>query len=629
MIRLKLNLFYSIIFTIIIFLYVLPVETVFVKTYTISTVVGVPGSSAASANNLPGTSTFLVTPYGIWISTNGRLYIADSGAQVIRTVDTTQGRQALVTAFAGAINNAGSSGDSGLASNAKLSTPSGVCGDTIGNIYIMDSGNLQVRKVNTLGIISIVSGRTGTTGCVDGGSGQSNFINPFMCQVDQNGDVLIVDSGCHCIRRLATATNILTTIIGALGVSGTSEGIGTNAKLNTPRGFFLDSNGNFFIADSGNNRIRKIPAGFTSTSITIAGSANGGGNNVVASSLVNLFSAPQGIWCDRLGNKFITDPGNDWIREINATTGFITSPVAAGSDLSDNIIALGARLRSPVGIIGDSLGNIYFSDSQDCAVRKLTLGAPISPFPTLTPTFAPTRTPSAPTKNPTVIPTVIPTFVPTTIPTKTPSFEPSTIAPSFVPSTCPTMIPSTVPSNAPTMVPSATPTVSPTATPTVLPTLLPVASPTSSPIPIPTFAPTRVPTTTHTYNPTTTPTTLPTLLPVATPTSSPIPIPTFAPTRVPTATLTYNPTTTPTTLPTLLPIASPTSSPIPIPTFAPTRVPTATPTYNPTFTLTPTRPPTKTPIANPTRIPTKSPVTIRPTTVPTYVPTFFATMALG
>jgi sugar lactone lactonase YvrE len=534
MIRLKINLFYSIIFTLIIFSYILPAETVFVRTYTISTVIGVPGSSTASPSNLPGTSTYLSTPYGIWISTNGRLYIADSGVHVIRTVDTTLGRQAPVTVLAGLINNAGSTGDGGFASNARLSTPSGVCGDTAGNIYIMDSGNLQIRKVDTLGFISIVSGRTGTSGCVDGGVGLSNFINPFTCQVDQNGDVLILDSGCHCIRRLSSATNILTTIIGTLGLSGSNEGIGTNAKLNAPRGFFLDSNGNFFIADSGNNRIRKFPATLA-TSTTIAGSANGGGNNVVASSLVNLFSAPQGIWCNRLGNRFITDAGNHWIREINGTNNIITAPVGAGADSAENIIALGARVRTPVSIIGDSLGNIYFSDSQDWAVRKLTLGAPISPFPTFSPSFAPTRTPTAPTPSPTATPTRDPTFAPTVTPTrdpttKTPSFLPSTVGPSFVPTPIPTRIPSAVPSKAPTVIPTA------------LPTLLPVASPTSSPIPIPTFAPTRVPTATPTAVPVTTPSRTPSPPPSNTPIATPTRIPTKTPSAYPSKVPTLEPT---------------------------------------------------------------------------------------
>jgi hypothetical protein len=606
------------------------VAPVFVKTYTISTVMGT-GFPGAGPSMSPGTSTSLSTPGGMWISSSSKLYIADTNNHVIRSLDLTD-QNALAQIAAGSIGSAGSAGDTGFATSAQLNSPSGICGDSLGNLYIVDDGNALIRTVNPAGQISTIGGTSFSNVCADGyGAGSSGIGVSYACRVDAQGNVYIADSGCQAIRYLIVATSRLTTALGTLGTAGLIDGIGTNAKFRNPAGLFLDSAGNFYIGDTGNHRVRYADASLNSATVTLSGGSQGSGNNQQATSS-GLYNALKGLWVDYQGNIFIADTGNRRIKEVNVTNHFVTSPVGLGSAADENSLGSLTKILLPVDVYGDSSrGFIYYVDANDHRVRKMTIGAPVSPMPSYSPSKSPSIAPSSPTVTPTNIPTASPTRTPSVSPSlpPVPTFSPSTGMPTMIPTVTPTCVPTVTP----TMSPSTTPTASPTATPSFLPsTVLPTTIPTYSPSLQPSFLPTSIPT----VNPTDSPSFVPSVTPTRSPSENPTFSPSFGPTNSPTCSPSITPTCTPseqpTMTPTMAPSATPSHSPSLSPSHSPTTSPSAVPSTTPSLTSTastsntptvlPSPLPTFIPTVNPSILPSISP-SYSPTTNPTVLPTVF------
>jgi trimeric autotransporter adhesin len=216
------------------------------------------GNGGYFGDDGPATNAALQGPEGIAFDTSGNLFIADSGNQVIRKVDTN----GIITTVAGSFptNGVGSySGDGGAATNANLNVPFGVAVDACGNIFIADTANGVVRKVDTNGIITTVAGNSIAGYSGDGGPAtNASLYSPCGLLVDVSGDLLIADFSDGCIRKVDT-NGIITTVVGN-GIEGYSGdgGAAANATLNNPHGLALDPYGNLFIADMANNRIRKI-----------------------------------------------------------------------------------------------------------------------------------------------------------------------------------------------------------------------------------------------------------------------------------------------------------------------------------------------------------------------------------
>ncbi len=223
---------------------------------TISTVAG-DGSWGASGDGGPATSAQLNYPQGMAVDSAGNLYIADAGNHRIRKVDIGSG---TISTVAGT-GTPGPAGDGGPAAAAQLRDPSGVFVDGAGNLYIADSGNHRVRKVDAGGAISTVAG-TGTGGYNGDGiaatSAQLNY--PYDVAVDSAGNVFVADLANERVRKVDTGGTISTVAgTGTAGYNG--DGIAaTSAQLNTPLGVALDSAGNLYIADANNSRIRKVTA---------------------------------------------------------------------------------------------------------------------------------------------------------------------------------------------------------------------------------------------------------------------------------------------------------------------------------------------------------------------------------
>ena len=232
-----------------------------------------------SGDGSAATNAELNAPSGVAVNQNGNLFIADESNNRIRVVETN----GIIHTVAGS-SATFYSGDGSAATNAELYAPSGVAIDAIGNLFIADSGNGAIRKVGTNGIISTVAG-IGIEGFYGERSTATNaeLDYPNDVAVNINGGLLIADRGNQRIREVDNG--IITTVAGN-GVSGFSGdgGAATNAELNYPAGIAVDVNGNLFIADSFNNRIRKITFSGLTLVLNNVGYGNAGTYDVVVSS---------------------------------------------------------------------------------------------------------------------------------------------------------------------------------------------------------------------------------------------------------------------------------------------------------------------------------------------------------
>ncbi|RXH54790.1 choice-of-anchor D domain-containing protein [Granulicella sibirica] len=324
------------------------------------------GIAGDAGDGGPATAAELNQPNGIAFDSKGNLYIADDVANVVRKVDSSGN----ITAFAG-LGTAGYSGDGGPALRAQLYGPDSVAVDAADNVYIQDTLNNVIRKVNSDGVITTFAG-TGAAGHAgDGGPATAARLNQNQgARFDKSGNLFVPQCGGPSIRKIDT-TGVITTVAGNFTPGfGGDGGPAIGAMLNCPSGVAIDTAGNFYIADDFNNRIRKVDISGTIT--TIAGDGNAGFSGDGGASTAAELNLPNDIAIDASGNLYIADSGNNRIRKID-TTGIITT-VAGG--LQD---AGSAGVNTPLSLNLDASGNLYFSDSGNSKVQEL-FPAGIKPF---------------------------------------------------------------------------------------------------------------------------------------------------------------------------------------------------------------------------------------------------------
>lgn len=292
-----------------------------------------------------------------------------------------QAQTVYVTSTVAGNGTLGFSGDGSAANQAELDSPVGVALDSAHTLYIADEVNERIRQVNwtTLVIQSVVgNGTAGYAG--DKGTGTSAELNsPTGVCVDPSGNFYIADSANNVIRKV-TSGDVITTVAGdnALGAGFAGDTIApTLAQLNTPSAVALDAAGNLYISDTGNNRVRKVT--LTASTVTINTYAGSGGTVYSGDGLPATdasLSAPRGLAFDAAGNLYIADSGNHAIRKVNVATGIMTTVVGTGTlgYNGDNIPATSAQLNYPLGVAFDSAGNMYIADSQNFRIRKVVNG---------------------------------------------------------------------------------------------------------------------------------------------------------------------------------------------------------------------------------------------------------------
>ena len=276
----------------------------------------------------------------------------------------------------------GYAGDGGSANFASLNSPSATALDSAGDIYIADSGNNVVRRIDAkTGVITTVAG-TGSAG-YSGDNGPAiaaQLSSPVGLTIDGAGNIFVADYANDVVRRIEAGTGIITTYAGQRSATVVGDGgSALNAQLNNPTGLALDTAGNLYISTLG-NRIRKVTAG-SGIITTVAGTGFFGntGNNGPATSATLAF--PQGIAVDSAGNIYIADTQNNVIREVNATTGVITTVAGTVPRVNpyagDGGPATSAALNLPYSVAVDTSGNLYIADYNNAAIRKVTAGTGI------------------------------------------------------------------------------------------------------------------------------------------------------------------------------------------------------------------------------------------------------------
>ncbi len=338
------------------------------------------GSSAGTNGNTGdtglATSATLDTPKSIWNDNAGNIYIADTTNNRIRKVSTTGN----ITNFAGnSGGTGGNGGDTAAATSAFLNGPSAVWRDGPGNTYIADTGNNRVRKVSTTGNITNFAGNSGGTGGNGGdttAATSANLTGPTGVWGDNAGNIYIADTGNNRIRKV-DATGIIDNFAGdPLATTGNTGDLGaaTSAFLNAPTGVWGDNAGNIYIADTGNNRIRKVNAsGIIDNFAGNSGGTGGNGGDTTAATSANL-TGPTAVWGDNAGNIYIADTGNNRIRKVDATgiiDNFAGDPLATTGNTGDAGAATSAFLNAPTAVWGDIAGNIYVADKTNNRIRKI------------------------------------------------------------------------------------------------------------------------------------------------------------------------------------------------------------------------------------------------------------------
>ncbi len=326
---------------------------------TISTVAG-NGTWGYSGDGGQATASQLYSPYAVAFDAVGNMYIADYTNNCIRIIGST----GIINTLAGN-GSQGYTGDGGQATAATLNSPRGVTCDNAGNLYISDTYNHVIRKVNSSGIITTIAGNGFGAGTSSGGfSGDSGAATdaelntPWGIALDTAGNLYIADTQNSRIRKV-TISGIISTIAGG-GTSGLGDGgQATAATLGAPPGIALDATGNLYIADALNNSIRKV-----NTSGII--------NTYLLGYSTGYLHNPTSVAIDAANNLYIVDNGDN--RIIKSSISIVGDGVPAYN--GDGIQANTAEINKPMGLALDASGNLYIADTQNNRIRKVACTAP-------------------------------------------------------------------------------------------------------------------------------------------------------------------------------------------------------------------------------------------------------------
>lgn len=300
---------------------------------------------------------------GLWdiaVDAGGNAYVTDLGNFQIRKISPA----GVVSTLAG--NGTQGSAD-GIGAAASFTAPSGIAVDATGNVYVTD-GN-AIRKISSGGVVSTLAG-SATPGNADGTGAQASFNTPLKIAVDRNGNVYVADTRNDAIRKI-TPAGVVSTLAASV-TAGRTDGIGAAPSLNGPIGIVVDMDGNVYVGDTKNHRIRKITsAGVVSTFTGTAGSSDSAAGAA-------SFPFPIGMAIDAGGDVYVADGGADdplrrnVIRKI--TPSGVVSILAGGGVATANADGVGtnASFHGPTGLAVDAKGNVYVADALNNAIRKIT-----------------------------------------------------------------------------------------------------------------------------------------------------------------------------------------------------------------------------------------------------------------
>lgn len=334
----------------------------------VSTLAGMAGNPGAKDGT--NSAARFYHPMRVALDPGGNLYVADTYSHTIRKIsqDPRSGNW-ITTTFAGTAGVSGSTDGSA----ALFYNPWDLTVDGNGNVYVADAGNSTVRIISPLAVTSTLAGVAGTPGTNNGIGPAARFVYPCAISIDGNGVLYVADGATAAIRKIAPG-GIVSTLAGHPGMYGAVDG--PAALFNYPCGIVADNVGaNIYIADTGNNTIRKVSSGIVTT---IAGLAAGLGGNADGTNTTARFLAAGAVAVDASANIYIADTGNNTIRKVTPSGVVTTIAGQPGVQGSSNAIGTAALFWRPTGIAIDSATNLYVVDSGNHTIRKITPASAVS-----------------------------------------------------------------------------------------------------------------------------------------------------------------------------------------------------------------------------------------------------------
>lgn len=326
--------------------------------YVWSTLAGSASGGSAAWVDATGAAARFANPAGIAIDSVGVLFVADSANNSVRRVLAS----GAVATVAGA-TTAGFEDGSGAA--VRFSGPLGLAVDSGGNLYVADTANHVVRKITPAGLVSTIAGRAGTGGFADGPVGVSRLKSPRGVAIDAAGNLYVADTGNQLIRK-RDADGQLYTFAGQLETTGSVDGVASSARFSAPWGLAIDPAGNLVVADSGNATVRRVTPGGTVTTIAgLAGSAGSADGPGAAARFVQ----PAGVAVDAAGNIFVADAGNHTLRGITSAGVVTTIGGVAGTRGAADGPDGAALFAGPAGVAVDPAGVLYVADRDNNTIR--------------------------------------------------------------------------------------------------------------------------------------------------------------------------------------------------------------------------------------------------------------------
>ena len=362
--------------------------------WTVSTIAGSAGGFGSADGT--GSAAQFLAPLGITLDGAGSLYVVDSANETIRKIaPSLSGGQTdwVVTTIAGSVGTSGST--DGVGAAALFQDPYGIAVNGAGALYLADTFNNTVREITpglssaqTNWTVSTIAGLAGGYGSANGTGSAAQFFNPFGLAVDAAGNVYVADSSNDTIRRVAPSlspgqTNwVVTTLAGSPEDAGSAGGTGAGALFSNPMGIAVDGAGTLYVADSGNDTIRRVAPGFSSGQTnsvvsTIAG-APGAAAAADGTGSAARFNGPTALAVVGTNCLYVADAGNSTIRRMTSATSpggtnWTVTTIAGSAGIAGSSDGVGstARFNNPGGVAVDDQGNLYIADSSNNTIRRI------------------------------------------------------------------------------------------------------------------------------------------------------------------------------------------------------------------------------------------------------------------
>lgn len=325
-------------------------------------VTGDGGTATGGAITLMVNAALIPFPVSLAVDGSGNLYVTDSSMHTVHKITPAN----RVSTLAG---NSGSAGASnGIGSTARFNQPSGITTTAGGVLTVVDTANTLIRRVTSTGEVTTLAGSTTLRGNENGTGTAATFGMPIGIAQDSSGTFTIADATNHTLRKM-TSANVVTTLAGNAGTSGSRDGTGTAAQFNYPTGVATQTAGGIYISDTTNNLIRQVSSSGVVTTlagvVAVSGWQDGTGSGA-------LFNQPGGLATDSAGNLYVADTGNSVVRKI--TPAGVVTTLAGLSTVGGLKDGTGgaAWFNQPRDVAVDGSGNIYVADTGNAAIRKIT-----------------------------------------------------------------------------------------------------------------------------------------------------------------------------------------------------------------------------------------------------------------